>query len=99
MEKTVTIGGREYPCYPTMGAMLRYKRLTGREVNEGGGLSTSLEYMYCVVASACAAEGAELGMDCQQMCDRLSPGEFRRWTELMAAEGEGGDADAEKKTT
>lgn len=91
---TIRIGGKEYPCYVTMGAMLRYKRLTGREVNEAGGLSTSLEYCYCAVASACAAEGVEFGLDCQDFCDRLSPAEFQRWAGGAAEEGEQG----EKKT-
>lgn len=77
-----------------MGAMLRYKRLTGREVNEEGGLSTSLEYCYCAAASACAAEGVDFALDCQEFCDRLSPEEFQKWA---AASAHGGGS-SEKKT-
>jgi hypothetical protein len=30
----IKIAGKEYPCYQTMGAMLRFYRLTGREISE-----------------------------------------------------------------
>ena len=30
----VTINGKAYPCRPTMGAMLRFKKETGKEVTE-----------------------------------------------------------------
>ena len=30
----VTINGKVYPCRPTMGAMLRFKKETGKEVTE-----------------------------------------------------------------
>ena len=30
----VTINGTAYPCRPTMGAMLRFKKETGKEVTE-----------------------------------------------------------------
>ena len=47
MKKTiVTIDGQEYPCRPTMGAMLRFKRETGKEVNEITGLSDWIAYLY-----------------------------------------------------
>ena len=30
----VKINGKSYPCRPTMGAMLRFKKETGKEVTE-----------------------------------------------------------------
>ncbi len=31
---TVIVDGREYPCYPTMGACVRFHDITGKEVAE-----------------------------------------------------------------
>lgn len=33
----IKIDGKEYPCRQTMGAMLRFKQETGKEVTEIGG--------------------------------------------------------------
>lgn len=60
MEKgfKVTVAGKEYPCRQTMGAMLRFKRETGREVTDmTDGVSDLCTYLYCCVVSACMADG------------------------------------------
>lgn len=50
----IKIDGKEYPCRQTMGAMLRFKQETGKEVKEiGGNLSDICAYLFCCVASAC----------------------------------------------
>lgn len=50
----IKIDGKEYPCRQTMGAMLRFKQETGKEVTEiGGNLSDICAYLFCCVASAC----------------------------------------------
>ena len=36
MAVTITINGQAYPCRQTMGAMLRFRRETGREVTQMG---------------------------------------------------------------
>lgn len=59
---TITIKGKTYPCYVTMGALLLYKRTTGREMNEVSSptLEETMEIIYCVVKAASMAEGIEL---------------------------------------
>ena len=38
----ITINGEAYPCSPTMGAMLRFKEQTGREVTQTDGCFSDL---------------------------------------------------------
>ena len=49
MRKTILIGGREYPCRVTMGAMVRFKRECGRDVSEmrEGDVGDSVLFVWC----------------------------------------------------
>ena len=64
-KKTIKVKGKELPCRVTMGALLRFKHLTGMEVSElkDSDVEGVLMFVYCCVASACNADGVELGMD------------------------------------
>ena len=99
---TVTANGKEYPCRPTMGAMLRFKRETGKEVTElkGDSLSDLCVYLFCCVQSACAADGVEFGMELLDFADALSPEDLAAWSAQVqesASGDEDGGGDGEKK--
>ena len=47
----ITVNGKAYPCRQTMGAMLRFKRESGKEVTEiKGEVSDLCTYLWCCVA-------------------------------------------------
>ena len=93
----ITIAGREYPCRQTMGAMLRFKRETGREVSDmEAGLTDLCTYLYCCVASASAADGADFRMTLTQFADALSPEELQAWAETLSADGDPDGPDGEE---
>lgn len=75
MMRTINVGGRDLPCRVTMGAMLRFKRETGRDVSgmSSDDVSDLVTFMWCCVASACAADGVELGLTLEEFADRLDP--------------------------
>ncbi len=62
MMRTINVGGRELPCRVTMGAMLRFKRETGRDVSgmSSDDVSDLVTFMWCCVVSACRADGVEM---------------------------------------
>ena len=97
---SIMVGGREYPCRATMGAMLRFKRETGREVTELDlkQLSDVAVWLWCCVSSACRADGVEFDLPLMDFADRLSPEVMTAW---MSGEGgepdSDGDGDGEKK--
>ena len=95
----VKIGGKVYPCRMTMGAMLRYRRLTGKEVSEmqGGSVSELATLLYCGTASACSADGVEFGMSLDEFCDLIGPEDMERMSAGIRADesGDGGSKKAE----
>lgn len=96
----VTINGKEYPCRPTMGAMLRFKKETGKEITEitNTGFSDLCTYLYCCVASACAADKVPFNMSFMEFADALNPDDMNAWTAQMQAAADPDGAEAEKKS-
>lgn len=82
-----------------MGAMLRFKEETGKEVNEIDGRSVSelCIYLYCCVASACNREGKPFGLSLIDFADRVSPDEMAAWEESIKREAEP-EGEEEKKS-
>lgn len=94
----VTINGVAYPCRPTMGAMLRFKKETGKEITELSDSLTELcAYLYCCVASACAADKVPFSMDLMEFADALSPEDLNAWAESVAANTNTENAAGEEK--
>ncbi|MCM1484082.1 MAG: hypothetical protein NC043_07080 [Muribaculaceae bacterium] len=100
----IVINGTAYPCSPTMGAMLRFKQETGREITQIDPKSfTDLcTYLWCCVVSASRREGLDFGMSLMEFADGITPEEMAGWTQAVAGErardAEGAEgADSEKK--
>ena len=94
----VRINGRVYPCRMTMGAMLRYRRLTGKEVSEmeGGSVSELATLLYCCTASACSADGVEFGLELDEFCDLIGrPEDMERMSAGIRTEADSKSAAAE----
>lgn len=98
----ITINGKAYPCRPTMGAMLRFKQETGKEVTEiDGGLSDMCAFLWCCIVSACKVDGVQFDMSLMEFADSLTPAELEAWAASIKeaqAETEDCDAPGEKKS-
>ena len=98
----VTINGAKYPCRPTMGAMLRFKKETGKEITEMTDKSfTDLcTYLYCCVASASAADKVDFSMSLLEFADALNPEDMNEWAAQMQQGSTANDnaAEGEKKS-
>jgi len=100
----ITIDGTAYPCSPTMGAMVRFEKETGRDVSSmnAGSFTDLCTYLWCCVVSACDRDRVKFKMSLLDFCDRLSPDELAGWSEAVnsrMSDGDGseGDGDGEKK--
>ena len=96
---TIVVNGKEYPCRVTMGAMLRFRRETGREVTEiNGSLEDLCTYLWCCVCSACRRDGKDFDMSLMDFADALDPETLTAWANGLG-DGVSPDADggAEKK--
>lgn len=85
---TIKINGKEYPCRVTMGAMLRFKRETGRDVNQigEGDVSDLVTFLWCCMASASKADGVEFGMSLMDFADRIAPDTITEFCNSMGQE-------------
>lgn len=99
MKVEVTINGVAYPCRATMGAMLRFKKETGKEVTEivADSFTELATYLYCCVASACAADKIEFKMGLMEFADSVSPDMIMDWAAQMQTTDESAAANSKKK--
>ncbi len=96
----IIVNGTAYPCSPTMGAMLRFKQETGREITEIDPTSfTDLcTYLWCCVASAAKREGIPFDLSLMEFADSLTSEDMAEWNAVITAEAETSDtAPGEKK--
>ena len=85
----VIVDGTAYPCAGNMGAMLRFKEVTGRDINtlDPSSVSDVCTYLWCCVASQSRKEGVKFDMSLM---------DFAAQWNLSMNEGENA---AEKKRT
>jgi|WetSurMetagenome_2_1015567.scaffolds.fasta_scaffold90833_3 hypothetical protein len=68
----IKVDGKKYPCRSTLGAMLKFKETTGRDVSKiDGDLTDTVTFMWCCVACACEVDNVEFKWDVQQFANRL----------------------------
>jgi hypothetical protein len=79
--KKVCIRGKQYPFRLTMGAMLLFKRETGREVTElqQSDLSDVVMLLWCCVRSSSRADGIDFDMSIEDFADCIEPGDIAAW--------------------
>ena len=66
-----TDDGKEYPCRVTLGAMRRYKAVTGKEADSIEGVSDMSTFLWCCCVSDCKADGKEFKWDVDEFCDHV----------------------------
>ena len=78
----IELDGKQLPCRPTMGAMLRFKRETGKEVTEigTGDISLLATYMWCCVVSGCNREGRKFEYTLEDFADNVTPDVVSAWS-------------------
>lgn len=94
----ISVKDKEYPCYVTMGALLRFKDVTGKELSEVSqtGLSDMLTLLWCCCQSACRREGMDFDLSLADFADNILPDELLSWSNSMAS-GTDGSSSEEKK--
>lgn len=94
----ITINGKVYPCRQTMGAMLRFKQQTGKEVTEiDGGLTHMCTFLWCCIVSACKVDGIDFNMSLMEFADNLTPDEMDTWSKSINEKKEALEQQVEEK--
>ena len=77
---TIIVDGNAYPCRSTLGAMLKYQQVTGRDVSEMDGSLTDLfVFLWCCVFTACRHDGIAFNLTLEQFGDSLTPDDLQNW--------------------
>lgn len=70
----IQINGKSYPIRQTMGAVLRFKRETGKEITElsNNSITDVCTYLWCCIMSACKHDNIKFGMSLMDFADAIS---------------------------
>lgn len=82
----IRIGKKTFPCRVTMGAMRRFKDITGKEATSltQADLSDLVTFIYCCVASACNADKVEFSLSVEDFADNLDMDTLNRFFESQS---------------
>lgn len=82
-----------------MGAMLRFKQETGREITEidPTSLTDLCAYLWCCIVSAAKREGKQFNYSLMDFADSIDPGDMQKWNEAITAEATEAAETEEKK--
>ena len=70
----ITVDGTSYPFVQTMGAMLRFKDMTGKDFSEFDASKTSdtVAWIWCCAVSGSKREGKQFPMTMEEMADMMT---------------------------
>lgn len=93
----ILINGKAYPCSPTMGAMLRFRQETGKEINQidPESFSELCTYLWCCIVSGAKREGVPFTLSLMDFADSIAPEDMAAWNEAITTMAE--PEDGEKK--
>jgi len=95
----ILVNGKAFPCRPTMGAMLRFKRETGRDITEmdAKSVTDTVTYLWRCVKAGCAREHVDFDLSLMDFADNIDMEQIKRWAEA-ASSGQIAEAEDEKKS-
>ena len=98
----IQIGDRTYPFRMTLGAMLRFKRVTGKEVTEIDETNTEevAQLLYACIASSSAADKVPFDLTFEDFCDLATVQDITEMQALLSqpdSAGDAGEGDGEEK--
>lgn len=74
--KTITIKGKQYPMQMSMGTMRRFKRNTGKEVDQISTMDDTIDLVHAAIESACNYEGVEFNLTADDLADAMTVEQF-----------------------
>ncbi len=91
---TVNIDGKEYPIKMTMGAMMRFKQETGKEVNDiDMGFSENATLIWCCIKSACAHEKVDFNVSLMEFADSIDVKDVETVVASLYQSTQGGESE------
>ncbi|MGM9753837.1 MAG: hypothetical protein ACI3ZK_07310 [Candidatus Cryptobacteroides sp.] len=90
--KKIVYKGQELPCRITMGAMVRFKKASGRDVStiQNGDISDLILLLWCCIKSACNADEIPFDTPFELFADSLDAEALQDFITGLAAGAEDG---------
>lgn len=83
----IQVGDRTYPFRMTLGAMLRFKRATGKDLArdelDTGNIEDVAQLLYACLASASVADKVPFSLTFDEFCDNLSADDMFAMQDLL----------------
>lgn len=100
MRTEIEINGERFACMPTMGAMMRFKEETGKEVTEikTDSVTELCTYLWCCVKAGAKREGKKFNLSLMDFADALTPEELEEWVRTVGDESKKEGGGDEKKS-
>lgn len=91
--KKIMYKGRELPCRMTMGAMVRFKKESGRDVSEiqNGDISDLILLLWCCIKSACNADEIDFDTAFEPFADSLDAEALKDFISSLASDAVSGE--------
>ena len=91
--RKIVYKGRELPCRMTMGAMVRFRKETGRDVSgmKAGDITDLIVLLWCCIKSACNADGETFDESFEMFSDSLDADVLQEFIQGLAAQADGGE--------
>lgn len=95
----IKVNGRELPAYETLGAAVRFKDETGRDLSKIDitSISDIAVLIWARVAGACSRERIEFDMTFREFADAVDMTSLSEWTQAIQQEVAGETEPAKKK--
>lgn len=98
----ITVDGTAYPFVQTMGAMLRFKDVTGKDFSEFDASKTSdtVAWIWCCAVSGSKREGKQFPLSMEEMADLMTVEDMNDCLHAVSsanADDGVGNEDGEKK--
>lgn len=96
----IIINGASFPCRQTMGAMLRFKRETGKEVTElkADSITDMVTYLWCCIKSTCQHDGITFDLSLMDFADSISNEDITEWASVVFTAPAEDKGNGEKKS-
>lgn len=98
----ITVDGIAYPFVQTMGAMLRFKDVTGKDFSEFDASKTSdtIAWIWACAASSSKREGRQFPLSMEEMADLMTVEDMKECVRMIteSRRKEAGEGADEKKS-
>lgn len=98
--RTITINGKEYPCFRTLAANFDFKDATGKEVThlDQEAITELVVYMWATIRAACTRTGVDFPYPtARDLAYHLDESDIEQWGKIISGDSPAATSKSKKK--